>query len=68
MLIADTQEKLQELVNALDRACEERGIEITVGPGKTEVIGLTKRNGVLNANVTLYGRIIPQVEKYKYLG
>ena len=68
VLIADTQEKLQELVNALKGACEERGMEINVGPGKTEVMGLTKRNEDLNVNVTLDGRTIPQVEKYKYLG
>ena len=42
-------------------------MENNVGSGKTNVMGLTKRNEGLNLNVTLNGRIIPQVEKYKYL-
>ena len=68
VLIADTQEKLQELVSALERACEARGMEINVGPGKTEVMGLTKRNEDLRVRITLGGRSVPQVERYKYLG
>ena len=59
MSLADTQKKLQELVNALNRACEERGMEVNVGPGKTELMGLAKRNEDLNVNVTLYGRVVP---------
>ena len=66
--ITDTQEKIQELVNALNRACEEKGMEINFGLGKTEVMELTKRNKDLNVNVTLDGRIIPQGERYKNLG
>ena len=42
VLVADTKEKLQELVVALHGACVARGREINVGPGKTEVMGLTK--------------------------
>ena len=68
VLIADTQEKLQELVSALERACEARGMEINVGPGKTEVMGLTKRNEDLRVRIMLGGRSVPQVERYKYLG
>ena len=55
VLIEDTQEKLQELVSALKRECEERGMEISVGPGKTEVMGLTKRNEDLTVNILLDG-------------
>ena len=48
MLIVDTEEKLQELIVA-------RGLGINVGPGKTEVMGLTKRNQDLSVNIMLGG-------------
>ena len=45
-----------------------RVLFINVGPGKTEVMGLTKRNEELSVNIVLGGRQIPQVVKYEYLG
>ena len=68
VLVADTAEKLHELVIALHRACESRGLGINVGPGKTEVLGLTKRNQDLSVNIMLGGKQIPQMERYEYLG
>ena len=65
VLIADTEETLQDLVSALNRACAERGMEINVGLGKTEVMELTTRNNDLIENIR---KAVPQVEKYKHLG
>ena len=38
VLILDTEEKVRELVSTLNRICMERGMEINVGPGKTEMM------------------------------
>ena len=68
VLIADSEEKLQELVETLHVACLARGLHINLGRGKTEVMGLTKRPQDLTLNISLEGRQINQVESYKYLG
>ena len=68
VLVADSEEKLRELVVALHRACTARGLNINFRQGKTEVMGITKRAQDLNVNIRMEGRRIAQVEKYKYLG
>ena len=65
VLIADAQEKLRELLNALEKICVERGMENNISLGKTEVLGLTKRSEHLIMSIMLNGRAIPQVEKLK---
>ena len=46
-----------------------KGPKINAGSGKTEVMGISKRNEDLrvNKNIVLGGRQIPQVERYEYL-
>ena len=68
VLVADSEEKLQELVLALRTACAARGLHINLGQGKTEVMGITKRAEDLVVNIGLDGRHITQVQSYKYLG
>ena len=68
VLVADSEEKLQELVTGLHRSSMASGLQINYGQGKTEVMGLTKRAQDLNVNVNIEGKHITQVEKYKYLG
>lgn len=68
VLIADSEEKLQRLIDELQRACRDRGLTINLGPGKTEVMGLTKRNEDMPINITLEGTQITQVNRYIYLG
>ena len=68
LLIADSEEKLQRLVEVLYRACIARGLHINLGKGKTEVMGITKRAEEMNVNVRIEGRRITQVQNYKYLG
>ena len=40
VLIADSEDKLQRLVNALERSCREKGLKIN--KNKTEAMGITK--------------------------
>ena len=68
VLIADSEEKLQELVETLHGACAAMGLQINLGRGKTEVMGITKRAQDLTVNISLQGRRIHQVDNYKYLG
>ena len=68
VMVADSEEKLRELVMALHRACTAWGLKINFGQGKTEVMGITKRAEELNVNIRMEGRHITQIEKYKYLG
>ena len=66
VLIADHNEKLQELTTALDVACERRGLRINFS--KTEVMGITKRREGIDVEISLYDRRVKQVSNFKYLG
>ena len=68
MLIADTDEKQQGLVSALQRTYVEIRLEINTWPGKTQWMAQTKRSEDISVNTTLNGRAVPQVGKYIYLG
>ena len=66
VLIADTEEKLQALVQALVRASGERGLNLNVS--KTKVMVISKEDDNIEANIRVNGQVLEQVEKYKYLG
>ena len=66
VLIADTEEKLQRLVDSLNEGCERYGLKINIG--KTEVMGLTKRPEQLPVSISLRGDTLNQVSSFKYLG
>lgn len=66
VLLADSESKLQNLINALDVSCRRRGLRININ--KTEVMGITKRKEKLQVRAYVQGRIINQVERFKYLG
>ena len=68
VLIGDSEEKLQEVVETLHGDCAARGLHINLDRGKTEVMGLTKRSQNLILNISLKGRRISQVTSYKHLG
>ena len=53
VLVADSEEKLRELVVALHRACTAMGLNTNFGQGKTEVMGITKRVQDLNVNIRM---------------
>ena len=57
VLEADSEEKLQKLVEALYRACVARGLHINLG----------KKAEDMSVNVKIKRRSTTQVQKYKYL-
>ena len=65
-LIADSEEKLQDLVLGLVRASSERGLKLNVA--KTKVMVITKGDERIEASVSVNGQVLEQVERYKYLG
>ena len=66
VLVADTEEKLQRLVNRLQEACNRKGLKINVN--KTEVMGISKGDQRLPVNISLENKQINQVSSYTYLG
>ena len=66
VLVADSEEKLQRLVDEVKEASEVRGLKINTK--KTEVLGITKRRQRLRVRIYIGGRQIKQVQEFKYLG
>ena len=66
VLIADSEEKLQRLVDGLSEECRRYGL--SVNKQKTEVMGLTKRSEQLVVDISLEGRRLDQVDSFRYLG
>ena len=66
VLLADTEEKLQRLMDELNEQCRIKGLKIN--KSKTEVMGVTKRRERLDVNISIEGVAIKQVEKFRYLG
>ena len=66
VLLADTEEKLQRLMDELTEQCRIKGLRIN--KSKTEVMGVTKRRERLPVSINIEGVAIRQVEKFKYLG
>ena len=65
-LIADSKEKLQDLVHCLVRVSGERGLKLNVS--KTKVMVITKGHERIEANININGQVLEQVERYMYLG
>ena len=65
VLIADSMEKLQRLVERVDAAGEEMGLRIN--RKKTECMVISKRNAPA-CNIQIGNETINQVDKFKYLG
>ena len=66
VLIADTNARLQSLVDKLDVECNRMGLKINIG--KREVMGITKRKGQLTVVVNIGGQRVKQVSSFRYLG
>ena len=66
VMIADSEDTLQELVSKLDEECKKMGLRIN--KNKTESMGVTKESGRLPVNITLEGVPIKQVNSFRYLG
>ena len=66
VMMAETEEGLQALMDKLKEECRKLGLRINIG--KTEVMGVTKRRERLPVNITLAGESLKQVATFKYLG
>lgn len=65
-LIADSQEKLQNLIDALDKESQEHGLNINVK--KTKVMVITKEQQSPKIEMKINNHIIEQVDQFDYLG
>ena len=66
VLIAQSKEKLQEMLDIIDFYSEENGLSIN--QKKTECMVVSKYQNVIDSGITLKGNPIKQVENFKYLG
>ena len=66
VLIADTKEKLQKLLDEVNRESERYGLKINIK--KTETLVVTKSDTVPTCNITINNTAIKQVYSFTYLG
>ena len=66
VMVADSAEKLQELVNAVNEASEEKGLRIN--RAKTECMVVSKRNEPIDCHVEIHQEPIKKVQEFQYLG
>ena len=66
VVMAETEEGLQALMNKLEEECRNVGLRININ--KTEVMGVTKRRERLPVSITLAGETMKQVATFRYLG
>ena len=66
VLIADTEEKLQKLVDEFNRISETYGLKINIK--KTETMVVTKSDTVPACNITINNTSIKQANSFIYLG
>ena len=65
-LVADSEEKLQKLVEEFGRVCVRRKLRVNVN--KSKVMRCTEREDGRRLNVSLNGELLEEVDKFKYLG
>ena len=66
VLVGDSEEKLERLVQEFGSVC--RIWKLTVNEGKSKVMRIGKNEEENEVNVSLNGRRMEEVEKYRYLG
>ena len=66
VFVADSEEKLCQLVAEFGRVCERRKLRVNVG--KSKVMRCTRGEDGARMNVTLNGEVLEEVDKFKYLG
>ena len=66
VLVADSAEKLQELLNIVVHASEERGLSVNLE--KTKVMVASKKADIPRARIQISGVPLEQVQQFKYLG
>ena len=65
-LVADTEEKLGQLVEEFGRVCRRRKLRVNVG--KSKVMRCTRELGGRRLNIGLDGEQLEEVDCFKYLG
>ena len=66
VVVADSEEKLCQLVTEFGRVCKRRKLHVNVG--KSKVMRCTNREDGNRLNVTLVGEVLEEVYQFKYLG
>ena len=66
VLIADSEEKLKNLIDAVQEASEAKGLRLNIK--KTEVMVVSKQPNPPRCNITINNETLKQVEQFKYLG
>ena len=66
VVVADSEEKLCQLVTEFGRVCKGRKLRVNVG--KSKVMRCTKREDGNRLNVSLDGEVLEEVDQFKYLG
>ena len=66
VVVADSEEKLCQLVTEFGRVCKRRKLRVNVG--KSKVMRCTNREDGNRLNVTLDGEVLEEVDQFKYLG
>src|SRR5579872_5857186 len=66
VLIAQSKEKLQEMLNIIDMHSEENGLSINLK--NTECMVVSKYRNDIVSGITIKGNPIKQVDNCKYLG
>ena len=66
VMVIDSEEKLQRLVDTLKQECSRIGLRIN--KGETEVLGVTKRGERLPVTISIDGTALKQVDSFRYLG
>ena len=66
VVVADSEEKLCQLVAEFGRVCERRKLRVNVG--KSKVMRCTRNEEGARLNVVLNGEVLEEVDTFKYLG
>jgi len=66
VLMADTEGKLQVLIECYGRVCKTKNVNINVG--KSKVMKCWKQGGMDGMDIRLNGRTMEEVDKWQYLG
>ena len=65
VLVAESEEDLQLMMNAVARYCTHWRLQVNLGKTKTMVFG---ERGVGKCNIMWHGTVLQEVTEYKYLG
>lgn len=68
VLIADSEERLQNLVNVTNTSSLKKGMELNVKKTECMVITKKKENDIPSCNILVKGEKLKQVKSFKYLG